>query len=44
MWHHEQQEQQMISAIMPAKAAGTGISRSLFPHQPSIVKDETTVG
>lgn len=39
MWHHEQQEQQMISAMMPAKAADTGISRSLSPHQPSILKD-----
>lgn len=44
MWHHEQQEQQMISAIMPAKVASTGISRSLSPYQPSIVKDKTTVG
>lgn len=39
MWHHEQQEQRMISAMMPAKAAGTGISRSLSPHQSSILKD-----
>lgn len=39
MWHHEQQEQQMISAMMPAKAADTGISRSLSPHQPFILKD-----
>lgn len=45
MWHHEQQEQQMISAMMPAKAADTGISRSLISTPAIRLKRlETTVG
>lgn len=39
MWHHEQQEQRTISAIMAANEADTGIGRKSSPRQPAILGD-----